>query len=280
MAARKTPAATTKAAAKKTPGKSLRNWEAELAAKADIAVSTEANVGAGGKYFSLKSGQLSFNDAPVPGNEMTVVILDHVMEVTYYDTDYDADEVTPPAAYAIARTEDELVWHEDSIPEYAGEKVKGSDIFEWGSADKGKGKAAKEKRRIAIIAEGDLDDIANAEVAFLKIPTTSIKGYAQYVKNLNDTLKRPPLGVLTRIKVVPDAKTQFKVLFTMVEQITDGDVIGELLDKQPSVQEQLFAGYQKADEDEKPARGRNARGGKGVGKVAKAPAKKAVARRR
>jgi hypothetical protein len=276
MATRKT--AVAKPAPNKKPGKAMVNWEAELAAQADIAVATEANVGAGGNYFSLKGGQLSFNDAPVPGNEMTVVILDHIIENVYYLDSYDPDDKQPPAAYALGRDEETIRWHEDSIEEYAGELCKDSDINQFGSADKGKGKACKNKRRLALIAEGDLQDVANAEPAFLKIPTTSVKGWASYVKQLAETLKRPPLGVITRIKVVPDPKTQFKVQFTLEESISDGDVIGALMEKKATVQTALFAEFAKAEEaPPTPARRGKAgpvRNSKATGKAAtKAPLK-------
>jgi hypothetical protein len=68
-----------------------------------------------------------------------------------------------------------------------------------------------------------------AEVAALRPPVTSLKNYASYVQTIAATLKRPPLAVVTEISVVPDPKTQFKVVFTMVRSIDDTEVIQALI---------------------------------------------------
>lgn len=263
-------AATKKTAAKKKPGKSMVSWSEELAKRAQMAAGIEENVGSGGAFISLKGGRMTFQGAEVPGNKMNVVVLDHILEYTYYTDGYDADNPQPPDAYALGRDEDTLRWHENSIPEYAGELCKDSDINQWGSAEKGRGKACKNQRRLALITEdeaADVESIEESTPAFLRIPVTSVKGWAGYVRQLEKTLQRPPLGVITEISVVPDPKSQFKLQFKLVEAIDDGDVIEALMAKADNT-ELDFPYAPREEEEERPQRN--------VGKRAKGGAKRTV----
>lgn len=222
MAARKKPAT----------GKAVATWDEELAKQAEIAAGMEVNTG-GGQFFSIKGGNLSWQDAPMPNNEMAVIILDYIFETVYYEGRYDPDVPQSPVAFAFGRDEKELRWHENSDPEFAGELCSSSSICEWGSADTGKGKAARETRRLAMVAAGqfnrdgsfelfdDPDHFAKTTIGFMKLPVTSVKGYASFVKQVAGALKRPPFGVITRVSVVPDAKNQFRVLFESLQKVPD-----------------------------------------------------------
>lgn len=284
MATKKAPAkktATKKPAAKK-PGKSMVNWSEELAKRAQTAAAIEENVGSGGAFISLKGGVMSFNGGAVPGNKMNVVVLDHILEYKYYADGYDSDNPQTPDAYALGRDENDLRWHENSIPEYAGELCKDSDINQWGSADKGRGKACKNQRRLALIPEDDAADaesIEEATPAFLRIPVTSVKGWAGYVRQLEKTLQRPPLGVVTEISVVPDAKTQFKLQFKLVESIDDGDVIEALMAKADAT-ELDFPYAPREEEEEKPQRRSGGGAKRTVQKQAASKGKKSVPAKR
>jgi hypothetical protein len=101
---------------------------------------------------------------------------------------------------------------------------------EWGSAEKGAGKACGNRRRLALLTAGKLDEKTGAftaitdpdhytssAVGYLKIPPTSIAGYANFVKQLAAGTKRPPHGVFTRVKVRPHPKKQFEVSFEAID---------------------------------------------------------------
>lgn len=219
------------------PGTALVNWEKEMARQAKVAADMEANAG-GGQFFSLKSGVLSFNDAAMPGNQMAVIILDSILERVFYEGDYDPDRRVPPTCFAMGREEANLVPHPTvfEAEQQQNPTCKGCEWDAWGSADKGKGKACRQTRRLAVIPVGafdnqgrftavsDPDVLATASVGFLKPPVTSVKNYATMVKQVAGALGRPPYGVYTRVRVVPDAKNQFTVLFEVL-----GEVPRELL---------------------------------------------------
>lgn len=216
--------------AKKTTT-AVANWDQQLADAAKIAM--EAEKGTGGNFFSIKGGILTFDGAPVTGNKMVVVILDSLLENVYYEGEYDVDNPTSPKCFAYARTEDGMKPHQQVFER--GDQQ--SDLCSsckhnvFGSADKGKGKACKNTRRLALIPAGTYDkdkmtlytkpEQFTSSIAFLKLPVTSVKDYSLYVKQLATGLNRPPFGIITNVAVVPDPKNQFKVVFTAVEKVSD-----------------------------------------------------------
>jgi len=269
MAAKKAPAK----APRKT-GKGLIEWEEKLAVYAEEAADSE-QVGSG-KFISLQGGIMSFNGATMDDNMIDAVVIDHMMENAYYDTKFDADNPQPPACYAYGRKEKEMAPHEKAQNPQggAGGKCEGCEFNEWGTADTGRGKACRNTRRLALISAGDLDDIENAPVAFLRLPVTSVAEWSAYVHKLQETMKRPPFSFVTNIKLVPDKKSQFRVLFKVQEKIDDAETFEALIAKRASVESQLFAPYAEAREEEAPP---PRRGNKAAPK--KAPAKKAAGRK-
>lgn len=259
MAAPKKTAPTTKA---------LANWDDELAKYATEAAATESTNG--GKFLSTKGGILSYGGNPVPGNVMNVIVLDHVMENHYYTERFDNDNPSSPVCYAFGRTEEEMAPHADCEAPNA-DACKGCPLNEWASADQGRGKACKNIRRLALIPEEGLEDLENADVAFLKVPVTSVKNWAGYVQALAAQMKRPPFAVLTEISVVPDAKTQFAVKFKVVEKIEDGDVLKAIIARRDAVSDKIAFPYSKNEDRPAPAPSR------GPAKFASKPAAKVTA---
>lgn len=247
---------------KTSKSKAMTNWDAELAAAAEIAAGMEANSG-GGSFFSAKNGVLSWQDNPLPNNEVYAIILDHIFETVYYEGPYDPDTPQSPTAFAFGRDESEMRWHENSDPEFAGELCSESEVCEWGSADTGRGKAARETRRLALIPAGqtdrsgeleifeDVDHYAKTEIGYMKLPVTSVKGFASFVKQVAGALKRPPFGIVTKISVVPDAKTQFRVVFEAIEKVSD-DLMQTIMERREEAVASIDFPYTR-DENEEPA---------------------------
>lgn len=267
MAPRKpTPAAT---------GTALVDWEAEMARDAQVAAKAEANAG-GGDFFSLKGGILTFGGAAIEGNQMAAIIVDSVFENAFNDEKYDPDNPQPPKCFAFARAEEDLGPH-DVVREAGNAQngeaedpafCKGCPWNEWGSADTGRGKACKNTRRLGLIPAGkihpktgefELGDEAylrDSGLGILRIPVTSVKPYATYVKQLQGVYSRPPYGFVTLIKVVPDAATQFKVHFEPLEPLPL-PLIPMIKQRQKEAESVLFAPYPvPAEAPPPPARGR------------------------
>lgn len=235
----------------------ITNWDAELAEAAQIAADQEANTG-GGQFFSVRGGQLSFQDAPLPNNEMVVIILDTIFENVFYEGAYDPDQPQGPSCFAFSHEEDRLKPHETVIQlgnEQSSVGCKECEKNEWGSADRGRGKACSNTRRLAMVAAGQYSRNGDLElfeerhhyetttVGFMKLPVTSVKGYANFVKQVAGALKRPPFGVITKVSVVPDAHTQFKVMFQPLVKVPD-NIMGAVMARRKEVVQMIDFPYQ------------------------------------
>lgn len=237
-------------------------WDEELARQAEVAAGMEANTG-GGQFFSAKSGILSWQDAPLPNNQMAVVILDSIFETTFYEGKYDPDTPQTPTAFSFGRDEKTMVWHENSDPEFAGKLCCESEVCEWGSADTGRGKAARETRRLAMIPAGnfnaagkfelneDPEHYASTAMGFMKLPVTSVKGYASFVKQVAGALRRPPFGIVTKVKVIPDPKTQFKVIFEPITSLPD-ELMSAIMQRHEEAKATIDFPYAPFEEQEAP----------------------------
>lgn len=241
-------------AAKK--GTAVASYVDRMAALAKEATKTEESVSSG-SFISFKGGRLSYQGNQIKGDELDVVVIDHVLENCYYPGKYDPDNPAPPACYAFGREEEGMTPH-PNVKEPQASKCSECEWNKFGSADTGKGKACKNTRRLAVIpadAVSDPEKIMSAEAAFVKVPVTSVKGWASYVRTLSAMDGVPPLGVVTTLGVVPDAKSQFKATFqkaAMVEQ----EVIPAILDRHDAMAEEIMFPYPDAAEEEPKPKGR------------------------
>lgn len=224
----------------------VNKWDSQLAEMGQQAAATEDSASSGGTFIGTKGGRLSYNGGEVPGNKMNVVVLDHILENAFYEGAYDKDNPAPPVCFAFGRDAKTMVPHELSASPQC-ETCKDCEWNKFGTAATGRGKACKNIRRLALITEDGLDDVAGAEVAYLKTPVTSGKAWTGYVKNLNDVFKKHPLAFVTEIASVPKDEN-FEFLFKNVAQVTDGPTLGELMAKHEIVKEQIEFPYQPAEE--------------------------------
>lgn len=208
----------------------LVKWDEELAKLTTQAAEAVAGIG-GGSFLSLRGGQLSYGGQVMPGNTCAAVILDFVNENIFYGARFDPDQRLSPKCYAFGRDPQRMTPYPD-VEEPVHDSCRECPNNAWGTSDTGRGKACKNTMRLALIPAGtyrqatndfDLFDKAEqyqgADLAFLKIPVTSVKAFGTYVKNLAGVMKTHPVGVVTRIKVVPDGKTQFRVEFEPIAKL-------------------------------------------------------------
>lgn len=200
-----------------------------------------------GGFIYTRGGILSVGEDELPGNQMAVVILDSIRENTYYPGEFNAGNLLPPVCFAFGRSESEMFPHEGMQvagyfkPQSVGEDgaVQGCSACPqnaYGTADTGRGKACSNRRRIAVIPAGvytkkrgskdyelelfeDPKHYQETEILHMKLPVTSAKAWAKYVNMLAGEYRRPPYAVITRVALEPDAKTQFRVTFELIEEI-------------------------------------------------------------
>lgn len=237
----------------------IMKWDDELAKYAQAASDKEQIIS--GQFLSVKSGQLSLAGQPIKGNEVNVVVLKDIFENTYYPGKYDPDNKAPPICYAFGDDDKAMKPHEKASDPQAASCAT-CKHNEWGSSDKGTGKACQNRRRLAIIPAGDLspEAVAKAEVAYFKVPVTSGKFWGGYVKNVATLHRRPPFAVVTNLSVVPDAKTQIKVHFSMAG-LVEKESLGAVLERAKEQEEGIRFPYPEPKEEvpraAKPAKGRS-----------------------
>ena len=103
------------------------------------------------------------------------------------------------------------------------EECLGCPQMEWGTAGGGsRGKACKEKRKLMLMSGADLkDDPAKANLASMSLPVTSVKNWSKFVNDVALQFNRPLWGMAITIEVVPNAKSQFEVLFKPIGPLPD-----------------------------------------------------------
>lgn len=253
----------------KKPSKSteVANYDAQLAALMQQEVETEKSISSGGKFISTKGGQLTYDGNPMKNNEMYVVIVDHIFENAFYEGRFNPENPQPPTCFAFGRTEKDLIPHVNVIE--AGQNpcdtCDGCPMNEWGS--EGRGKACKNVRRLALIPAGHVnnktdelelyeeDHFSSSEIAYLKLPVTSTKGFSTYIKQVAQAYSKPVLGVVTRIYCTPDAKTQYKINFEAIDEVPS-ELLGTLMRRRSMVMEEIEFPYSLEEREHQPEKGR------------------------
>lgn len=260
----------------------VNSYDAELAKFAAESQAMESSVRTGA-MFSIRNGKLTFNDMPVPGNEMVVVILDSILTNIHYDGPFDPANPSAPTCYAYGKNESEMVPHEQ-VQNPVCDNCTDCPNNKFGSADTGRGKACKNGRRLAVISGGALAngrftavkkpvELEEAELAFLQVPPTSIKGYSMMVKQVAAALKRPPFAVFTKVSVEPDSDKQVVVNFETMGTVPD-NLIGTIMKRRDEALEAINFTFEQPEEAPAPkARGGKAKAAPAKGKAAAKPAK-------
>lgn len=258
-------------------GKQLAKYDPAWAEEAARYAQQERH-GSGALVVSTRGGVLRVGEDEMPGNRICVLIMDSVMENTYYGRRFDPDNVLPPVCYAIGRDPREMEPHEDMDQsdyfEPQADSCAECPMAEWGSSDTGRGKACQNKRRLIVLPAGvyskvkgsrgeyDLeifDDPAHyeqADMAVLKLPVTSVKNYTKFVQGVAKRHQRPPFGVFCEIYIEPDPKTQYRVMFEEVD-LVDDELAEAVFARHEAAKEVIEEGYRPPEEDA--GRGGNSR---------------------
>lgn len=255
----KAPAKTATAAAAKTatkkPGTAIVPWEAEMAARAQKAAKQEKPVGSY-KNISIRGGFLKVDDELVEDNELDIVVIAALHENQFYTEKFNPDNPTVPVCYAYSDPEAEDP--EDGMkPHEEAEEPQHDNCHEcpnnqFGSADTGRGKACKNVRRLMVVTADAIEDaetLGEAEMRRLNVPVMSGKNWGKFVRAVADDVGRDYAGVVCKLRVKPDPKSQFVLLFDFVEKIDfDSELWAALEKKREEAFTALQQPYPKAEE--------------------------------
>lgn len=223
----------------------IASWREDVAKDAkDIAASEVTS----GRFISTRAGVFGF-DGKTLKNPLEVIVLDHVFENTRYVGDFDPDAPASPICFAFGRSEAEMKPHPMAVePQHP--TCKGCQWNQFGTAERGKGKGCKNIRRLAVMLPGQLEDVDNAQVAYMKLPVTSTPPFASYVKGLDASLGLPPYGVITAIKSAPDPKSQYKLDYSVVEKVDLDEHYPAIKAKRAKIAEEIMFPYQPREQAE------------------------------
>lgn len=232
-----------------TKSKALVKWDEKLAAKAAAAAATE--VLGSGSNISIKGGQLTVDGVKVPGNAANFIVVASNFNNQFREGAYDPENYEAPACFAFGDTEAELVPHEKSAKAQA-DSCSVCPQNEWGSANVGKGKACRQARDL-ILVSADAEDIETAKLYRLSVPPTSLKAWKGYVHQLNNTLQRPTMSVITEVKAVVIG-TYPGIEFKMVDKIDDGEVLEAIEGREAEAVKILTKPYEQVVKEIAPAK--------------------------
>ena len=182
--------------------------------------------------ISLRAGVMSYGGQPVAGNSMDVLVLATVFRNVFYAGRFDPNNIQNPNCFAISQTDKDMAPHEN-VAEPVAESCATCPNHEWGSdPNGGRGKACKEGRRLVLMPASALTDpesVKGCELALMDLPVTSVKNWSNTVNQLATASGLPYWAVVIRVEVRPDAKTQFKVIFSPVRVVDDKEVLTALM---------------------------------------------------
>jgi hypothetical protein len=144
------------------------------------------------KTFRMPSGE----ESPGP---IKAVILDFISGNYFYPGVYDPDDITPPDCFALGVEVATMVPH-DTAPAKQSDACATCPQNQFGTAQRGKGKACQNARVLALLAPDAQED---SPIMTLKVSPTGLRAYDGYVASIARSFQTPPVGVITTISFDP-----------------------------------------------------------------------------
>lgn len=172
-------------------------WEAELAGSERNAAAAAGRAGADNAFIKTEGGVFSFNGEALP-MPLPVYVLDQVRVNQYYDSAYDPASPTGPTCFAIGREEDDLSPPDDLKGKQAP-SCSGCPHNEFGTADRGQGKACRNTLKLALLpaVETDPKKLVQTDPAFISVSPGALKTFAKHARAVERGLGRPLYSVQT-----------------------------------------------------------------------------------
>lgn len=237
-----------------------QDFMAELAAHAkEAAAKEQPSVG----RISLKNGQMSYEDAYIPGNNMDCIIVGGAYRNVWYAGSYDPDNIVNPSCFALADEKEGMAPHEN-VTEPVCNECATCPKAQWGSAPPrggkpSRGKACKETRRLIILPADCLesvDAVKAAKFAIVDLPVTSVGNYATLISALNASLGMPVWSVVTNMKVGPHPRNQFEVSFTPLHVAGDENIVRALMARREEAMKIALVPYEGTGGENDPEAGK------------------------
>lgn len=194
----------------------------------------------GGMTIRTDKKRFSYGETVLP-TPLKAVVLAQSYYNAYYDTPYDPEDPQPPACFAVAHDSEGLVRHPKAPRSPVGEGTPCAlcPMNAFGTADRGRGKACNNYRRLAVALADDpaLEGDGDLTWATLQISPTGLGAWSKYVKGLAKIENRPPHGVVTAFGFDPERNSPC-VVEVGYEKLTDPAVIDKVYGKRQQILEE------------------------------------------
>ena len=165
------------------------------------------------------------------GTEFECVILGSIFENVWYDREYDPDdkEVHDPICFAFNSINAQLA-PPSALKTAINKKCDGCPKNEFGSASRGKGKACRNYRRVAVVPWDSVEGKANTEeIGIIRIAPTGLQTYAKFVNKIVTMGGKDPVQFVTQFAI--DQTQDYPKIKppTIVEEIENQEMLSELL---------------------------------------------------
>lgn len=202
------------------PANAVMSIQEQIAQQIARQNETAQGLRSSGSYIGFKNAQLKVDGIAIPANQLDVRVLAALSERAWYSKDFDADVVQVPDCYALDSTTPHI---ESANPQ--ADHCGDCPHNKWGSAPRGKGKACREAARVIVIPANV--PLASAQMYTAKVPVTSLSTVTSFTSRCGQANKL--MGeFVTKLSVVEDKKSFFKVHLTPVEVTPDMDMVALL----------------------------------------------------
>lgn len=182
---------------------SMKDLEKEMAVSVQTDISQERSGGI--PIIRTRGKKFRINDEEIKGGRLESIILGTSFVNAYYDVDYDPDDPSNPVCTAVGTVLQEKegkMAPPENVAKRQAETCAACPHDKMGSADKGKGKACRNLRRVILIAAGD--ERPEPQLLQLLIPPTGIVAFRNYVNKYLTVTNRQLYGFVTTFTLDPD----------------------------------------------------------------------------
>lgn len=149
----------------------------------------------GNKIRVSQSKEFVLPDGTKTRDPLELVVVDFVTTHSFYETDFDKNNIVPPGCFAIG-VDPKAMTPSKNSPNAQSDSCQGCPMNEFGSASNGKGKACSNNRMLAVLPADASDD---TPIWLLSVSATAIKAFDAYVQGVVRVFGMPPVSVITTV---------------------------------------------------------------------------------
>lgn len=201
---------------------------------ADAAQAEAAGIASsGGRFISAKDGKFTFQGNKLD-NPLDVVVAGYTnVNAWYGGVLYNPDSPSSPVCWAISSDDKNMV-PSNLSPDKQAETCAECWANQFGSAEKGDGKACSNGIRVAVFP---VDSIKAGEHAIVKISATGIRSFRKYLEQLTKVARVPSYAVITSLQL------EDKVVEASLSRGLPAKTISLVDQLRPTVQSDLLADF-------------------------------------